>query len=423
VTVNSWEAVYFDHTLADLRELATAAARIGAERFVLDDGWFHRRGDDSRGLGDWWPDEDRWPDGLDPLVSHVRSLGMEFGLWVEPEMVSPDSELCRRHPDWVLRPDGYEQVPWRHQQVLDLARDEAFAHVLATLTGLVERYDIGFLKWDHNRPLFAAAHDGRPTAHRQAGRAQELLLALRARFPRLEIEACASGGARLDLASLRAVDRVWPSDCLDPIERTRIETWLGLVIPPEMIGTDIASATSHTTGRTHSLSFRAATATLGHAGIQLDLRDLSPEESTQLASWVRYYVERRPVLHTGTVVHADHPDPHVSLRGVVAADGRRAVFVYAQLDRSATSVPVPIVLPGLRPELVYRVVAVEPAGPPAVLQRAAPPWLARGVRLPGRVLAEVGLAVPVLMPGNALLLDVVASGPDRLADDHHERGE
>ena len=219
VVANSWEAVYFDHDLETLRRLATAAAGLGAERFVLDDGWFQGRRGDTAGLGDWVVDPDVWPEGLHPLADHLQSLGLELGLWVEPEMVNEDSDLARKHPDWLLR--GRTGLPpeWRSQQVLDLQVPEAWTHVRDALVALLEEYPITYLKWDHNRDLVDVAHDGRPAVHGQTLAVYRLLDELRERFPGLEVETCASGGARVDLEILRRTDRVWPSDTLDPLER------------------------------------------------------------------------------------------------------------------------------------------------------------------------------------------------------------
>jgi alpha-galactosidase len=168
VVLNTWEAVYFDHRLDRLAELADTAARLGVERFVLDDGWFGARRDDTAGLGDWRVSADVWPDGLGPLVEHVRGLGMELGLWVEPEMVNPDSDVFRAHPDWVMRgPGGRLPPPWRNEQVLDLANPDAYAHVRDLLDVLLGEYEIAYLKWDHNRDLVEAGHGGRPGVHEQ----------------------------------------------------------------------------------------------------------------------------------------------------------------------------------------------------------------------------------------------------------------
>ncbi|MGH2814025.1 MAG: alpha-galactosidase, partial [Actinomycetota bacterium] len=336
VVLNTWEAVYFDHRLERLTELADVAARLGVERFVLDDGWFGNRRDDTAGLGDWYVAADVWPEGLDPLISHVRELGMEFGLWVEPEMVNPDSDLFRAHPDWVLSAPGRLPEPWRHQQVLDLANPDCYGFIRDRLDELLGNHDIAFLKWDHNRDLLEAGHAGRPGVHAQTLATSRLLDELRSRHPGVEIESCASGGGRVDLGILARTDRVWASDTNDALERQHIQRWTGLLLPPELVGSHVGPARSHTTGRTHDLAFRAATALFGHFGIEWDIASASAEEQAGLAEAIAFYKRMRPLLHGGTVVRADHPDPAAYLHGVVAPDRVEALFAYVQLTASAS---------------------------------------------------------------------------------------
>jgi len=409
VVLNTWEAVYFDHDLDRLRGLADVAARIGVERFVLDDGWFRHRRDDHAGLGDWYVDEKVWPQGLHPLVDHVRGLGMEFGLWVEPEMVNPDSDLFRAHPDWVLAPKDRLPPPSRNQQVLDLAHPDAYAYILERLDALLTEYAIGYLKWDHNRDLVDAEHAGRPGVHVHTGALYRLLDELRARHPGVEIESCSSGGGRVDLGILARTDRVWASDCNDALERQTIQRWTGLVLPPELIGAHVGPPRAHTTGRTHDLSFRAATALFGHFGIEWDISSATPEERDALAGAIAFYKEARGLLHGGDVVRADHPDPFALVHGVVARDRSEALFCLVQLATSAEAVPGRVRLPGLDPERRYRVAVVEPAGAPSTMARAEPPWTDdKAAVLSGRVLAHVGVQPPILRPEQAWLLRLEA---------------
>jgi alpha-galactosidase len=409
VVLNTWEAVYFDHDLDRLRALADAAAELGVERFVLDDGWFRHRRHDRAGLGDWYVDETVWPQGLDPLIGHVRALGMQFGLWVEPEMVNPDSDLYRAHPDWILQAGGRVPPSFRHQQVLDLANPDAYDHIRSRLDALLSENDIGYLKWDHNRDIVDGGHRGHPGVHAQTLAIYRLLDELRAAHPGVEIESCSSGGARVDLGILERTDRVWASDCNDALERQAIQRWTGLFLPPELVGSHIGPPRSHTTGRVHDLSFRAATALFGHAGIEWDVTAAAPEERAALASWIGFYKRHRGLLHSGEVVHADHPDPAAAVHGVVAGDRAEALYAYVQLATSRFGVPAPARLPGLDPARGYLVEPVHPAGPPRTSQRLPPPWYAAGeVTLPGAVLGAAGLAMPALNPEQALLLRVTA---------------
>jgi alpha-galactosidase len=406
VVLNTWEAVYFDHDLDRLKELADAGAEAGAELFVLDDGWFHGRRDDTAGLGDWHVDENVWPDGLHPLVDHVRGLGLEFGLWVEPEMVSADSDLLRAHPDWILAACGRHPPLIRGQLVLDLTRDDVHAYLLERLDALIREYRLTFLKWDHNRDLVDAgdSRTGAPAVHAQTHAAYRLFDDLRRKHPGLEIESCSSGGARIDLGILERTDRVWASDCIDALDRQGIQRWTGLLLPPELIGTHIGAERSHTTGRRHDLSFRGATALFGHLGIEWDLTAATPAELAGLARWVAFYKDVRGWLHTGRVVRADSPDPTVLVHGVVSADGTQALFSVARLASGTTTSPGRVTLPGLPPDTRFTVRPVTPDGLPSSIALVQVPWLADGARLSGRALGEVGVQIPPLHPEHALVL-------------------
>ncbi|WP_374315002.1 alpha-galactosidase, partial [Microbacterium sp.] len=396
VTLNTWEAVYFDHSLARLEPLIERASEVGVERFVLDDGWFLGRTDDRRALGDWAVDPVRWPDGLGPLVERVHAGGMEFGLWVEPEMVSLDSDLARQHPEWLLTES--DSATWRWQHVLDLSLPEVEQHLFERIDALLAEHPIAYLKWDHNRDLLV---DGTGAQVRALYR---LLDRIRAAHPGVEIESCASGGGRIDLGILRRVDRVWTSDTNDPLVRQRIQRWTGILIPPEYLGSHVGDARAHTTGRVAELGFRLATALFGNAGIESDLTRVASFELDAVRTWTAVHRRFRELLHSGRVVRADAASDAVVVHGVVAPDAGEALFSYAVLDAADAALPEPLRLPGLDPDRRYRVEAVDLGAPAAVLEDAPPPWLARGVELPGSVLAEVGLAMPLLLPGNAVVV-------------------
>ncbi|GHJ44464.1 alpha-galactosidase [Catellatospora sp. TT07R-123] len=402
VTLNTWEAVYFDHDLDRLTALARTAAELGVERFVLDDGWFLGRRDDTAGLGDWQVDPGVWPDGLHPLVDEVRRLGMQFGLWVEPEMINPDSELARAHPDWFLAAPDRLPLNWRHQQVLDVARPEVSAYLLERLDALVTEYRPDYLKWDHNRDLVEAVHDGAAGVHAQTAAAYALLDALRQRHPALEIESCSSGGARVDLGVLARTDRVWASDNNDPLERQHLQRWTGLLLPPELMGCHVGPPVSHTNGRAASLTFRCVTALFGHAGIEWDVTGCDEGERAALAAWIAAYRRLRGLLHTGRTVRADHPDPSAHLYGVVAADGGHALFAYAQLTASAYDGATRLRLPGLDPRARYRVGLVPELPVPRVWAQDWSPQLT----LTGAALAGHGLAAPLLRPADGFVLEL-----------------
>jgi alpha-galactosidase len=418
--LNTWEAVYFDHDLNVLTTLADVAAEVGVERFVLDDGWFRSRRNERAGLGDWFVDEDVWPDGLGPLISHVHQRGMDFGLWVEPEMVNLDSDLARAHPDWILATGGRLPPASRHQQVLDLSRPEAFNYVLERLDAILSEYAIAYLKWDHNRDLVDAGHgdDGRSGVHGQTAALYRLLDELRRHHPDVEIESCSSGGGRVDLEILQRTDRVWASDSNDALERQRIQRWTGLLVPPELMGAHVGPPRAHTTGRRHDVGFRAGTALFGHLGIEWDITGASATERAELAYWVGTYKRLRHLLHVGTVVRSDHPDPALWVHGVVSTDRRHALYAAVAMDTGVTAPPGRVRLPGLDLDLAYELRPLVPHtdapvgsfGPLPVGMFGTPGWMREGRPvLSGAVLARAGIEAPALWPETLMLVEVVAT--------------
>ena len=332
MVLNTWEAVYFDHNLTTLIELADSAAELGVERFVLDDGWFRGRRDDHAGLGDWYVDETLWPSGLTPLIDAVTSRGMEFGLWVEPEMVNLDSDVVRAHPEWIVGPSvqsykdgGRLPLEWRHQHIIDLVNPDAWQYIYDRVDALLRENNISYLKWDQNRDLLEHGHAGRASVHEQTLAAYRLFDALKAAHPGVEIESCSSGGARVDLGILERTDRIWASDCNDALERQTIQRWTGLVVPPELVGGHVGPTTSHTTARTHDLSFRALTALFGHFGMEWDVRQVQGAEREELKRFIGIYKEHRGLIHSGRMVRADLADESLMLHGVVADTSGRQV--------------------------------------------------------------------------------------------------
>ena len=408
VVLNTWEAVYFDHDLENLVDLARKARSVGVERFVLDDGWFQSRRHDAAGLGDWYVDETIWPNGLGELIEAVTGLGMEFGLWVEPEMVNVDSEVIRAHPDWISGPGGDRLPPeWRNQQVIDLVNPAAFDYVFERMNELLRDNRISYLKWDQNRDLTEMGHLGAPSAHEQTLAAYRLIDALRAAHPTVEIESCSSGGARVDLGILERTDRVWASDCNDALERQTIQRWMQAVVPPELVGSHVGPSRAHTTLRTHSLGFRAITALFGHFGIEWDVRTAGDSEIEQLAQIVEIYKQHRALIHTGSAVHADLTDPAYSLYGTVAADGSEALFAFVSVATSAAEIPGRMPLPGLDPDAIYHVNVIFPTDDGAYLHRTNAGWIEGGITASGVALEQVGLTMPIIAPESGILLRVV----------------
>jgi alpha-galactosidase len=408
LTLNVWEAVYFDHSLDGLSTLAERAAEVGIERFVLDDGWFRGRRDDTAGLGDWSVDPVVWPSGLGPIISKVHELGMEFGLWFEGEMVNPDSDLYRTHPDWILQVDGRVPPTGRNQLVLDLSRDDVYEYILTSVDTVLTEYPIDYIKWDHNKYLIEPGSSGRPAARAQTVAIYRLFDELKRRHPGLEIESCASGGGRIDLGMATHADRFWTSDCTDPIERQLMQRYTGIAIPPEMLGAHIGAPKSHTTFKSHSLETRAISALFGHAGVEWDLQKASYHEISVLQKWAAYYLENRGLLHAGKVVRVDGDDQLAIQHGVVANNGSKAIFSYVLTSASPWSRPPEITFPGLSPERVYSVKLVTFDDHVEHGGRDLPPWCTKGLTLSGALLESTGVRPPVLRPETGILIELVA---------------
>ena len=283
------------------------------------------------------------------------------------------------------------------------------------ISALVDRYGIAYIKWDHNRALTGAGRgrDRRPGVHLQTLAAYRLMDALRARHPGLEIESCCGGGGRLDLGVLERTDRVWVSDCIDAHEGHRLVRWTGLTLPPELMGTHVGSGADHTTGRRHTLRFRAGTAVWGHLGIEWDLTTIPDEEREELRAWIALHKQFRGLLHSGRVVRADTVHDGLQLDGVVAPDGREALFRLSALDLTLGQPAGRLRFPGLDPETAYRVTPVPLSVSPK--DRPRPAWYDGGVVMSGRLLDEVGLVAPLLEADDLVIVHLVSGGSARIA--------
>jgi alpha-galactosidase len=403
VHLNTWEGFYFDLQPDKIKDLATAAAAVGVERFVVDDGWFHGRYHDRAALGDWWPDASKFPQGLGPIVDHVRSLGMEFGLWFEPEMVNPDSELHRAHPDWALQLDGRPLLTARNQLVLDISRPEVSDYLFEKIEALVRAHRIDYLKWDLNRDLTTAGLgapglEGRPGYRVQVQAAYALMQRLLDAHPALEIESCSGGGGRIDFGVLRHTHRVWVSDCIDARSRVAdIQPGFLQFFPPEIMGSHVGTAPAHTTGRTQNMAFRAAVALPGHFGIEFDLRVIDESARRELADWIALYKQWRHRLHQGRVWQGRLTDG--LLWQVHGQAGEDFVVLVYRVEPSTHRYPPSLPLPMLQTDVVYTVSQIEPrsrVGSPAHDSTAA--WIEAQRHTPATVhgawLANAGLPLP-----------------------------
>ena len=408
VHYNCWEAVYFRHDVAELKELADRAAAIGAERFVLDDGWFGKRDDDTSGLGDWFVDRRKFPEGLTPLIEHVESLGMTFGLWVEPEMVNLDSDLARAHPDWIIMPEGLAQMTGRGQHVLDLTNAAVTDHLFERLDALLSEYRIDYLKWDMNRDLtLAVDREGRGLLRRQTEAVYGLMERLNAAHPGVEIESCSSGGARIDYGILQRTQRVWLSDSNDAHERWKMQHQAMLFLPPEIVGSHVGPRHCHTSGRVLAMSFRAGVAMAGHMGFEMDLRELCAAEEATLKRYTRFYKDNRAWLHRARQLRLEPAGAETLAHMSVAADGKRFLVFAATLEAIRNETSSPLRLAGLDADARYGLTLWnrdEITRPPNSFF-ASPIAREQGLELSGRALMQSGLVLPLAFPDTMWIVE------------------
>ena len=406
VQINTWEARYFDINESNVIALIEKAAGLGIERFVLDDGWFAGRNDDRSSLGDWWVDKDKFPSGLTPLVETCHRHNMTFGLWIEPEMASPDSELYRAHPNWVLQHKNREPMLARHQQVLDLSQADVFDCLLNAITKLLAENDIEYLKWDMNRDLHqAGTHSGAHANHRQTEAVYRLMAEVRSAFPNVEIESCASGGGRVDSGVLNYASRFWPSDSNDALDRISIQYGVSSLIPPETMGCHIGPEQCHLTGRRHSISFRGGVAFWGHLGIEMDISSLSETDQTSLASLIELHKRHRGLLHSGDSLRIDRGGID-SAWGVVAADNREGLFALAKLKSDTQVFPAPYRFLGLQTNTDYQVNLIWQSDRSRHI--TAHSEMTEVATFRGDFLMEAGLTLPIMNPESILIYHLAA---------------
>ncbi|MET7454169.1 alpha-galactosidase [Streptomyces sp. NPDC005574] len=356
VLFNSWEATEFDISEEQQGTLARRAASIGVELFVVDDGWFGARTSDRAGLGDWTPNPDRFPGGLTPLAEHVHALGMQFGIWVEPEMVNPDSDLYRAHPDWVQFQPGRRRTELRNQLVLNLAREDVQEYLWEKLHGLLSSAPVDYVKWDFNRCFTDAGWPGEPYPQRlwvdHVHALYGLLDRLRAAHPGVAFEACSGGGGRIDLGVLGRSDQVWTSDNTDPLDRLGIQHGFSQIHPARVMAAWVTdSPNTQLNGRVSSLRFRFVSAMAGVLGVGGDLTRWTEEELAEAREWVELYKEIRPLVQRGEQYRLRPPDGGLSAVQYVLGD---EAVVLACLQAQHHGEPVPALrLRGLDPTAAY----------------------------------------------------------------------
>ncbi|MFE2825723.1 alpha-galactosidase [Streptomyces sp. NPDC059271] len=356
VLFNSWEATTFDISEEQQRALARRAAAMGVELFVVDDGWFGARTHDHAGLGDWTPNPDRFPAGLKPLADDVHALGMQFGIWVEPEMVNPDSDLYRAHPDWVQHQVGRTRTEFRNQLILNLARPDVQEYLWERLDALLSGAPIDYVKWDFNRSFTDAGWPGERypqklwVAHVEAFYA--LLDRLRAAHPGVAFESCSGGGGRIDLGVMARTDQVWTSDNTDPLDRLGIQHGFSQVHPARIMAAWVTDSPNKLlNGRVSSLRFRFVSSMAGVLGVGGDLSRWSDEELAEARDWVELYKEIRPVVQQGDLYRLRPPEGGLSAVQYVLG-GETVVLAWLQAQHHGVR-PAPLRLRGLDPAGVY----------------------------------------------------------------------
>lgn len=395
VHYNCWEAVYFDHNIEELKEIATLAADIGAERFVLDDGWFKGRNSATSSLGDWYVDEHKYPDGMHPLVKHIHSNGMTFGLWFEPEMVSPDSDLFRSHPEWIL--GDISQTLGRAQYVLDISINEVQEYLFERIDSILNEYPIEYIKWDHNRVL--------PYPDASQTRAlYSLLDRIRKSHSGLEIETCSSGGGRIDYGILEHTQRVWLSDSNDALERLRIQHEALLWLPIHVTGSHVGPKVCHTSGRELPMSFRAWVSAQRHMGFEMDPKELSTEDKVCLKSVTQWWKKNREWMMSANILRLPCIDKTVIAEIQVNLQGDHFVVFAGQSSASELSSSVPLVLAGLDSKSMYNI-SVHNKKEIKSLGKSDEGLMNRNLMLSGQFLMTKGLQLPKVFPANMLVIE------------------
>ena len=385
VLINNWEATEFDFTAGKLVDIARSAAGLGMELFVMDDGWFGSRDTDLSGLGDWFVNQKKLPGGLEALAPRIQALGMKFGLWVEPEMVSENSQLYRAHPEWALGAPGRPQTRGRSQLVLDFTREDVREYIYQALCRILDSADISYIKWDMNRSLSDVWSHALPperqgeACHRYVLGVYEVLERVRQKYPGLFIEGCSGGGGRFDAGMLYYTPQIWCSDNTDAVDRLRIQYGTSFCYPASTMGAHVSATPNGQTGRTTPLETRGVVAMSGTFGYELDPGALSQEEREAIARQVERYKSVWDLVQDGDYYRLSSPfeEGPFTAWAHVSPDRRRALVSLVTGAMHAAPPFVTLCIRGLEPDCTYCINGEE--------------------RYRGDVLMEVGYPVPVMM--------------------------
>lgn len=361
ILLNSWEAFKFDINEENCLSLAKEAAKLGIELFVVDDGWFKNRTDDKKALGDWTEDQNKFPNGINYLSQCIQAQGMKFGIWFEPEMISPNSDLYQQHPDWIIRSPQYDPVLSRYQYALDLSNPNVCDYIVQSLSQVLETVDISYVKWDMNRHItdlgsfYLENTQQRELSHRYMLGLYSILERLNQKFPKVLFEGCSSGGGRYDAGMLYYMPQTWASDNTDAICRMKIQYGTSLLFPPITMGAHVSVAPNLQVGRTTSLDTRFIVAMSGNLGYEMDFRELPTEEKEEIKKQITFYKSIREVIQKGKFYRLINPqDGNRGAWNFVSQDANTVIYCYFQILAEPTRSNNPIKLKGLKANSRYR---------------------------------------------------------------------
>lgn len=351
VLINSWEAAYFDFTGETMLELAKNAADVGIDLVVMDDGWFGKRDDDNSGLGDWEVNEEKLGCSLGTLIEKINELGVDFGIWIEPEMISEDSTLYRNHPDWVLQIPGRSPVRSRNQLVLDFSRKDVRDYIFASICKVLDQGNITYVKWDMNRSIsdvYSHVNVRETVLHDYVVGVYDFLEQMIQRYPELLIEGCSGGGGRFDIGMLYYTPQIWCSDNTDAIDRTKIQYGTSFFYPASAVGSHVSAVPNHQTGRITSLKTRAVVAMAGTFGYELNLQMLSAEEKEEIKEQVAVFKKQNELIQQGTYYRLTNPMEDAMAAWLFVSENKKhALFNVVVLDKQANAGVTFIKLKGL----------------------------------------------------------------------------
>ena len=363
--VNSWEAAYFDFTGETLYNLAKEARSLGIDMLVLDDGWFGKRDDDNSGLGDWYVNEKKLGETLGGLVKRVNDLGVKFGIWIEPEMISEDSDLYREHPDWALTIPGRKPVRSRNQLVLDFSRKEVREEILKRICVILDQGNIEYIKWDMNRSM-SDVYAGNVPYDYVLG-LYDFLEKLTSRYPDILIEGCSGGGGRFDAGMLYYTPQIWCSDNTDAIDRTRIQYGTSFGYPVSTVGSHVSAVPNHQTGRTVSIDTRGVVAMSGTFGYELDFGKLSDADKAAIKNQVVEFKKNAKLIQNGLYYRLSNPFEDSYAAWEMISDNLEEVLVnIVMLETHGNMQPVFVRLKGLETGAMYEDAATKKVYPSEV---------------------------------------------------------